>query len=107
VKSKYVLAALWQWKRDHAVEHRLERRALKVASEDIDRRLAEGNKFREQIKDERANLVEKDWYESKHEELSNRITSLEEWRWKIIGIVVACSVFGGIVGWVISLFIRR
>jgi len=106
-KIERLLAGLIQWKTDHIRVHELEHEAIEIASKDIDRRLGAANALREQIENERGTYVQKDWFESKHKEVEARITNLEEWRWKLVGAIMAAVMFCGIIGWVIGLLIHH
>ena len=39
--------------------------------------------------------------------LTDRVTALENWRWKMVGIAVGATGLGGIIGWAISLFVKH
>lgn len=59
------------------LRHSSEGGALRLATNDMNRRLDEMNKFREQINSERAEYLQRNAYEREHGVLSDRVKDLE------------------------------
>ena len=89
------------WKEAHAIEHTLEAKAVELAYHAIEGKMVELN-------DVRHRFVDKEWFEKIHGAVEARVTVLEEWRWKIIGMMIAstaiASALGGVIGWALSLY---
>ena len=100
-----VLEATFEtWQKAHAVEHTLEGKAVELAYHAMEGKMVELN-------DVRHRFVDKEWFEKIHGAFEARVVVLEEWRWKIIGMMVASTVIssavGGVIGWALSLYLMR
>ena len=80
------------------LRHSTERDALKLFSEDLNRRLTEMNQFREQILTERADFVPR----REHDLLAERIKNLEISRGEAQGRAAAYASIAGFIGIVAS-----
>ena len=89
------------WQKAHATEHTLEAKAVELAYHAIEGKMVELN-------DVRHRFVDKEWFEKVHGAAEARVAILEEWRWKIIGMLIAsttiASGIGGVIGWALSLY---
>jgi hypothetical protein len=97
-----VLEATFEtWQKAHATEHTLEAKAVELAYHAIEGKMVELN-------DVRHRFVDKEWFEKIHGAVEARVTVLEEWCWKIIGMMIAstaiASALGGVIGWALSLY---
>jgi hypothetical protein len=70
-------AALEAQARSDSLRHQATEARIQKASEVLDYRLAEMNKFREQINEERAEYLRREIYEREHSALSERVKNLE------------------------------
>jgi hypothetical protein len=62
--------------------------AIAVARELMEKRLAGMNEFRTQLKDQAANFVVKDTYETRHTALDNKLQDMQLWRANIDGRIL-------------------
>jgi hypothetical protein len=83
-----------QWQDSHADVHVAEREALRLASDDISRRLAEMNQFRGQLERERGEYVPR----IEHDLLAGRIKELEIARGEQTGKSAAYASIAGFIG---------
>ena len=71
-----------QWQADHERFHTLDKEALVLARSEIDRRLDDMNKFRDQIERERGEFMRRDMYDEQHAAMRNetdvRLKTLEQ-----------------------------
>lgn len=71
-----------QWQGSHADLHKLSEEALIIARKDIERRLDDMNKFREQIAQERGEFLRRDFYDEQHtslrDSMDTRLKLLEQ-----------------------------
>jgi hypothetical protein len=71
-----------QWQNTHERHHALEKEAVVLAREEVDRRLLEMNQFRDQIERERGEFLRRDMYDEQYaamrHETEARLKSLEE-----------------------------
>ena len=83
-------------------------RTQDLLKRDLDHRLDEMNRFREQIREERSNYVLLDVYNERHnaliqreeadvKELSLRIAAIEVWRANLMGRLVVFSILGSLI----------
>jgi hypothetical protein len=91
-----------QWQASHAEVHVAEREALRLASEDISRRLSEMNQFRAQLEKERSEYVPR----TEHELLAERIKVLEIARGEQTGKSAAYASIAAFVGIVAAIVMR-
>jgi hypothetical protein len=83
-----------QWQDSHAEVHVAEREALRLASEDISRRLSEMNQFRAQLEKERGEYVPRKEYDV----MAERIKVLEIARGEQTGKSAAYASIAGFIG---------
>ena len=83
-----------QWQDAHLDTHRMEALALKTAHYEIDRRLEEMNKLRDQITGERGEFVRRELHDKLEREMDGRLKLLENARsnmegrlWMIGGVI--------------------
>ena len=71
-----------QWQDAHERFHTLDKQALELARREVDRRLEEMNKFRDQIERERGEFMRRDMYDEQHgamrSETDTRLKTLEQ-----------------------------
>ena len=92
VKHERELRELWE--KSHLEVHVAERYALKLASEDVGRRLTEMNNFREQLQQERNLYVPR----KEHELLAAQVKVLEIARGEQMGKAAAYASIAGFIG---------
>ena len=92
------IAALEEYKTQHAHAHSLEREEYISAMKFISEKLAELNNWR-------GRFVEKEWFERVHLALTCRVGAIEEWRWKAAGLTAAVMILGTIIGWAIGVLL--
>src|ERR1700691_3659821 len=76
------------------LQHGTAKEALKLASDEINRRLTEMNNFREQLQQERNNYVPR----TEHELLAERLKILEIARGEAMGKAAAYASIAGFIG---------
>src|ERR1017187_10169014 len=75
----------------HDDKHVLEQKAVELAYHAIEGKMVELN-------DVRHRFVDKEWFEKIHGAVEARVTVLEEWRWKIIGMMIASTAIASSLG---------
>jgi hypothetical protein len=74
----YIETRMNEYREAHSREHALESQSLKLARDNLEYRLEQMNRFREQVTSERGSLVSKETYENRHEMLALRIEAVEK-----------------------------
>ncbi len=104
------LAELWQ--RLHEKRHDIEAESLRIAREEINRRLNEMNEFRAQLSQERTVYVTRDWHDRERDQIRDAVSVLgidvdrrlkilenasSNWqgRWWAVGAIVALALAVG------------
>ncbi len=96
-------------RREHALENEAlrvletaQQRALELARADVDRRLEAMNELRAQITNERGNYISRAEYEAKHEQLVERIQTLETGQAALLGRLTVVAALAGLAVSVIA-----
>ncbi len=101
-----------QWQRLHEHRHEIEAESLKIARDEINRRLNEMNEFRAQLSQERTQYVTRDWHDRERDTLRDAMNALgidvdrrlkilenasSNWqgRWWAVGAIVALALAAG------------
>ena len=90
---------LWE---GHHREHEMEQKALEVARAEIERRLEGMNELRAQITSERGNYIARAEFEAKHEQITQRLGSLETLQ---AGVLSRLTVVAALAGVAVSVIV--
>jgi hypothetical protein len=80
----------------HRIVHEMEQQALKLAREDVNRRLGEMNQLREQITTERGAYPTRVEYDAKHDQLVQRVQTIETQFAALTGRLTVMAALAGV-----------
>jgi hypothetical protein len=88
---QYFEALLQQYKEAHDKEHTLLEKSTELAKQNLEIRLEGMNEFRKQIQEERGSFVNRDKFDILMGALDRRISAIESFQSKIIGVGLAAT----------------
>jgi hypothetical protein len=86
--------------RDRAlkIQHDAAAQALHLATSTLENRLTQLNELRSEVTQDRGNFITRVEYEGSDKESNRRLTALENWQARLIGISIVLVLLSGFIG---------